>query len=353
MIPQAAGSTALRLLASGLAVNILCRAANALPSLLSSRLPEAAVPVIETRELRKHYGAIQALRGVSLSVEKGQIYGLLGQNGAGKTTLIKILLGITRLTDGEARLLGQPAGDVAVRRQVGYLPEDHQFPGYHTGYSLMNFYGQLYGVSRDDRRRKIPQTLELVGIAGRMNSKIKTYSKGMKQRLGIAQSLLHDPELIFFDEPTDGLDPVGRREISELMGRLKENGHTVFLNSHLLGEVEQICDRVAILQKGELVREGTIAELTATKGLYRMRVALDQQFPVAAIRSMGIEITMVDDRTWQLELPEGKSIDPVVKLIVDSGLSLRHLVEKKVSLEEVFIATVEGAEPGVDTRKGA
>jgi ABC-2 type transport system ATP-binding protein len=314
---------------------------------------EAAVPVIETRGLHKHYGSIEALRGVTLAVEKGQIYGLLGQNGAGKTTLIKILLGITRLTDGEARLLGEPAGVVGIRARVGYLPEDHQFPGYHTGYSLMDFYGQLYGVPRDDRRRKIPEKLELVGIAGRMNSKIKTYSKGMKQRLGIAQALLHHPEVIFLDEPTDGVDPMGRREIRELMGRLKAEGYTIFLNSHLLGEVEQVCDRVAILQKGGLVREGTVADLTATKGLYRMRVAPGQAFPEAAVRALGIELTAVDERTWQLEVPEGKTIDPVVKLIVDSGLSLRHLVEKKMSLEEVFMATVEGAEPGVDKRRVA
>src|SRR5262249_61898526 len=168
----------------------------------------------------------------------------LGQNGAGKTTLIKILLGITQLTDGEARLLDEPAGRTQVRRRVGYLPEDHQFPGYHSGYSLMDFYGQLYGVGPTDRKRKIPEALELVGIAGRMHSKIKTYSKGMKQRLGIAQSLLHNPEVIFLDEPTDGVDPVGRREIRELMSQLKAKGHTIFLNSHLLGEVELVCDRV-------------------------------------------------------------------------------------------------------------
>ena len=137
----------------------------------------------------------------------------------------------------------------------------------------MDFYGALYGVSKDDRRKKIPETLELVGIAGRMNSKIKTYSKGMKQRLGIAQSLLHDPEVIFLDEPTDGVDPLGRREIRELMGRLKDRGHTLFLNSHLLGEVELICDRVAILQRGELIREGTIHELTKQKGQVEIGLA--------------------------------------------------------------------------------
>jgi ABC-2 type transport system ATP-binding protein len=307
------------------------------------------VPVIETRELRKYYGGIQALKGVSLAVEKGQIYGLLGQNGAGKTTLIKILLGITRLTDGDASLLGEPAGRVAVRSRVGYLPEDHQFPGYHTGYSLMDFYGQLYGVSRDDRRRKIPEKLELVGIAGRMNSKIKTYSKGMKQRLGIAQSLLHEPEVIFLDEPTDGVDPVGRREIRELMGRLKAAGHTIFLNSHLLGEVELVCDRVAILQRGELVREGTIPELTEQKGLYEMRLAAGQEFPTSRVEALGMTAKQVGD-LWQVSVKEGQTIDPVVKLIADAGLGLRHLIEKKVSLEEVFMATVDSAEPGVDKR---
>jgi ABC-2 type transport system ATP-binding protein len=307
------------------------------------------VSVIETRELRKDYGLIPALKGVSLSVEKGQIYGLLGQNGAGKTTLIKILLGITRLTNGSATLLGQPAGVTGVRARVGYLPEDHQFPGYHSGYSLMDFYGQLYGVSRDDRRKKIPATLELVGIAGRMNSKIKTYSKGMKQRLGIAQALLHNPEVIFLDEPTDGVDPVGRREIRGLMAKLKEQGHTIFLNSHLLGEVELICDRVAIVQKGELIREGTIAELTEQKGLFELRLAPEQKFPEEQLRGLGYSVTRTGD-LWQVSLKEGQSIDPVVKLIADMGLGLRHLIEKKVSLEEVFMATVDAAEPGVDKR---
>lgn len=308
--------------------------------------------VIETRELRKSYGRIQALKGVSLKVEKGQIYGLLGQNGAGKTTLIKILLGITQLTDGNARLLDEPAGNTAVRARVGYLPEDHQFPGYHSGYSLMDFYGQLYGVSRDTRRQKIPATLELVGIAGRMHSKIKTYSKGMKQRLGIAQALLHDPDVIFLDEPTDGVDPVGRKEIRALMTTLKERGHTIFLNSHLLGEVELICDRVAILQRGELVREGTIAELTAQKGLFEIGLAAGQTFPEADVKALGYAVRSLNPTAtrWEAGLVEGQSIDPLVRMLMEKGLSLRHLVEKKVTLEDVFMAVVEGAEPGTDRR---
>ncbi len=323
--------------------------------------------VIQTRELRKNYGSrIQALRGVSVTVEQGQIYGLLGQNGAGKTTLIKILLGIATKTDGDAELLGLPAGSTDVRRRVGYLPEDHQFPTYHTGYSLMDFYGQLYGVSRDDRRRKIPETLELVGIAGRMNSKIKTYSKGMKQRLGIAQSLLHDPEVIFLDEPTDGVDPLGRREIRELMGRLKDRGHTLFLNSHLLGEVELICDRVAILQRGELIREGTIEELTKQKGRFEMGLAMGQLFPATEAERLGYAFKKLPPvntaklppgtpvppvaEVWEIGLTEGQSIDPLVRLVLDKGLSLRHLFERKQSLEDAFLATVEGLEPGVDRK---
>jgi len=319
------------------------------------------VSVIETRELRKDYGRIRALKGVSVAVEKGQIYGLLGQNGAGKTTLIKILLGIAKKTDGDAALLGRTAGTTDVRRHVGYLPEDHQFPGYHTGYSLMEFYGTLYGVSRDERRRKIPETLELVGIAGRMHSKIKTYSKGMKQRLGIAQALLHDPEVIFLDEPTDGVDPLGRREIRELMGRLKEKGHTIFLNSHLLGEVELICDRVAILQKGELVREGTIDDLTKLKGRFEVGLAAGEQFPEGEANALGYTARKLPPanvpkgappppEVWEVGLSDGQTIDKLIRLFFDKGLHLRHLVERKHTLEEVFMTTVEGAEPGVDKK---
>lgn len=308
--------------------------------------------VIETRELRKTYGKIEALKGVSIRVEPGQIYGLLGQNGAGKTTLIKVLLGIVRKTDGDANLLGHEAGHPGARKRVGYLPEDHAFPVYHTGYSLMDFYGQLYGMARDDRRRMIPEMLELVGIAGRMHSKIRTYSKGMKQRLGIAQSLLHAPDLIILDEPTDGVDPLGRREIRELMGRLKEKGHTLFLNSHLLGEVELICDRVAILQQGTLVREGTIADLTRQAGRYDIGLADGQAFPADAAVKLGFGVAPVPDRPGRFEvtLPAGQTIDPVLRLLAEKGFSLRHLVEKKQSLEDAFLATVEGAEPGVDRR---
>ncbi|HEY1190599.1 MAG TPA: ABC transporter ATP-binding protein [Gemmata sp.] len=306
--------------------------------------------VIETAELRKTYGRIQALKGVSIRVEKGQIYGLLGQNGAGKTTLIKILLGIVELTEGQASLLGAPAGDANARRRVGYLPEDHAFPGYHTAYSLMDFYGSLYGVPAAERKKRIPETLEQVGIAGRMHYKIKTYSKGMKQRLGIAQAMMHKPDLIILDEPTDGVDPMGRREIRDLMTQLKEEGHTIFLNSHLLGEVELICDRVAILQQGKLVREGTIAELTKTKGTFILGLMSGQVFPVDAVTQLGFTVRPLPDQPglFEVTLSDGQTIEPVMKLLSATGLTVTHITEKKQSLEDVFMTTVEGAEPGVD-----
>src|SRR5262245_40748154 len=231
------------------------------------------MPVIETRALRKHYGRIEALRGVTLTVEPGEIFGLLGQNGAGKTTLIKVLLGIAWKTEGEAFVLGEPSGAVGVRQRVGYLPEDHRFPDYHSGWSLMNFYGKLMGLGPRLRRRRAAELLELVGLKDRMYSKVRTFSKGMKQRLGVAQAILHDPDVIFLDEPTDGVDPVGRREIRAIIKRLRNEGKTIFLNSHLLGEVELICDRVAIMQQGEIVRDGTVESLTRVTGLYVVGLA--------------------------------------------------------------------------------
>ena len=306
--------------------------------------------VIETNQLSKTYGHVQALKGVSVSVGPGQIYGLLGQNGAGKSTLIKILLGIVRKTGGNATLLGETAGNPGVRRRVGYLPEDHQFPLYHSAGTLLDFYGQLYGLSRSDRKRKAEEALEIVGIRSRMNDKIKTYSKGMKQRVGIAQSFFHDPDVIFLDEPTDGVDPVGRKEIRDLLMKLKSEGRTIFINSHLLGEVEMICDRVAILHRGEMVREGTVGELTKQEGRFVIGLAPDQAFPSEELARLGYVSQKVGDR-YEVAVGVDKSaIDKVIGLITEKGLKLRHLLEKKQSLEDVFVDMVDSAEPGTDGR---
>ncbi len=306
------------------------------------------MPVIVTDNLVKQYGKIEALKGVSLSVERGSIFGLLGQNGAGKTTLIKILLGITKRTDGSALLLGEPVGAASVRRRVGYLPEDHRFPDYHTAASLLHFYGALLGMSRKDREWRVPEVLEMVGLKGRMHYKVRTYSKGMKQRLGIAQAMFHDPEVIFLDEPTDGVDPVGRREIRDLMATLKGQGKTIFLNSHLLGEVELVCDRVAILARGEMIREGDIATLTRQKGLFTVGLAPGEELPREEVERQGYMVRKLGPERWEVILADGQTIDPVVHLLHARGLKLRHLVEKRQTLEDLFIETVESAEPGID-----
>lgn len=298
--------------------------------------------VIETENLIKDYSSkVRALQGLSLRVQPGEIYGLLGANGAGKTTLVKILLGIVRPTAGSARLLGQPAGSLGIRYRLGYLPEDHRFPDYHTGYSLLDFYGTLLGMPRRQRRQRIAEWLERVGLTQRMHSKIRTYSKGMKQRLGIAQALLHDPELVFLDEPTDGVDPVGRREIRQILLTLKDQGKTIFLNSHLLSEVEKVCDRVGILNRGHLRLEGDISALTRITGSYQIRLADGQAFPDAVLHSYGFQVQPLGDGTWEVILKEGQQIDGVVDLIRSHGLSLRYLAEKRLSLEEVLVQQTE------------
>lgn len=308
-------------------------------------------PVIQVDRLVKDYGSVRALKGISLTVRQGETFGLLGQNGAGKTTLLKLLLGLAAPTEGSATVLGEPAGSTSARKRMGYLPEDHSFPEYHTAASLLDFYGALLEVPSSVREKRIPEVLDLVGLKGRMDYKVRTYSKGMKQRLGVAQAIMHNPDLVFLDEPTDGVDPVGRREIRELLTRLKEQGMTVFVNSHLLGEVELMCDRVMILDRGVVIRQGSIQELTSQRGTFVVGLEAAEQFPADEVRSLGFFVEAGGGPLWDVVLREGQTIDPVLRLLHERGLHLRHLVEKRQSLEDLFVATVEGAEPGTDRRR--
>jgi ABC-2 type transport system ATP-binding protein len=199
-----------------------------------------------------------ALKEVSLQVQRGEVFGLLGPNGAGKTTLIKVLLGILHPTRGTAQVLKLPAGSKAARRKIGYLPENLVFPRHHTGRSALYFYGRLSEMTDSQIAAREKELFELVSLKGRENEAVRRYSKGMRQRLGLAQAMLHDPDLLILDEPTDGLDPMGRSQIREVLEKLKQRGKTVFLNSHILQEVELICDRVAIMALGKLRGIGTI-----------------------------------------------------------------------------------------------
>jgi ABC-2 type transport system ATP-binding protein len=291
--------------------------------------------VVSTRELEKHYGPLRALGGVSLDVEPATVFGLLGQNGAGKTTLIKILLGMLAPTSGSAHLLGLPVGSVAARRDVGYLPEDHRLPEYHTGPSLLDVYGGLQGLPRQERRRRAAELLERLGLAGREKLRIRGYSKGMKQRLGLAQALLHRPSVLFLDEPTDGVDPVGRKQIRDLLLAERARGVTIFINSHLLGEVEQLCDRVAILRKGQLAVVGTVAEVVGAKTSWL--VAFDRPLTADHHWSSARLAPAGSSGLWRLQLEAAAGIDRFLEEARGHGLHLRHLEQERGTLEEIYL----------------
>jgi ABC-2 type transport system ATP-binding protein len=241
---------------------------------------------LESRALSKTYrsgilkrSSLTALEDFSLSVESGEIFSLLGPNGAGKTTFIKIVLSLVRSSAGSLTVLGEEIPSVRVRKRVGYLPENLRYPGYLTGDQVMTYFGRLAKVHSHELRSRSGALLEMVGMSQWKSTKVKKFSKGMLQRLGLAQALVNNPDILFLDEPTDGVDPLGRKEIRDILKELKRNGKTIFLNSHLLSEVELVSDRVAILNKGKLLKVGTVAELT-TEGL-RYTLTVDGQIPDA------------------------------------------------------------------------
>jgi len=227
--------------------------------------------ILELERVSKTYrGRIRALRGISLNVRAGEVFGLLGPNGAGKSTLVKILMTVVKPSEARGTMLGCRIGDKRSLRRVGYLPEHHRFPPYLSGLQVLSYYGALSNVARRDRKTRSKELLDLVGMSKWGRTKVSKYSKGMNQRLGLAQALINDPDVVFLDEPTDGVDPLGRRDIREILKRLRDEGKTVFMNSHLLGEVEMVCDRVSILQHGNVVREGAIKELTKDSQRYEV-----------------------------------------------------------------------------------
>jgi len=217
--------------------------------------------VIETYELTKFYGTKTGCRDISLTCRKGEIFGFLGPNGAGKSTFVKMLTGLLFPTSGEAEILGRPLGDMAVRQKMGYLPENFKFQDWMTGEDLLSFHASLYRLDKKAKTIRMGEALEIAGLKGSEKYRIGTYSKGMQQRIGIASALICDPDVLFLDEPTSALDPVGRKEVRDLLLRLKAGGKTIFLNSHLLGEVETICDSIAIIKQGSIVNQGSLESI--------------------------------------------------------------------------------------------
>ncbi len=233
----------------------------------------ASAPAIETRELAKRYRTTTALAGLTMAVPRGEVFGFLGPNGAGKTTSVKLLLGLTRPTGGEGWMLGAPLGDRVARRRVGYLPELFRYQDWLSAREVLALHCELAGIPRERRAGEAQAALETVGLADRAGDRVGTFSKGMQQRLGLGAALLGRPELVLLDEPTSALDPVGRHDVREIIRALKARGTTVFLNSHLLTEVESVCDRVAVIDHGRVIALGTMAEVLGETHTLRLRLA--------------------------------------------------------------------------------
>ena len=325
-------------------------------------------PIVDIQELRKTYrsfslgrrrGRIEAVRGVTLQAYPGEVFGLLGPNGAGKTTLIKMLLGVVKPTAGKATLFDHRIGSAVARSRVGYLPESLRVDRHHTARSALRFYGRMSRMTSADIQSRSDELLRLVGLEGRDRESVRRFSKGMYQRLGLAQALLHDPDLLVLDEPTDGLDPVGRNEVRKVIDRLRESGKTIFLNSHILQEVELVCTRIAILAGGEIKAVGRLDELSDHEG---------QQLTIEIARDEAAsEPVTVDPDAWQRILP-GRTINAVeplpgrqrvrlqlavnhqdeINAVVDAlrsnGQSIARLDVRRESLEEVFMRLVGNPE---------
>ncbi len=324
--------------------------------------------------------SIAALRQVSLQARRGEIFGLLGPNGAGKTTLIKILLGVIRSSGGSARVLGHPAGSIAARKRVGYLPESLRIDRHHTARSALRFYGGMSGLSRDVIATRSDELLRLVGLEGRDRESVKRFSKGMYQRLGLAQALLHEPDLLILDEPTDGLDPVGRSEVRRLLLELRSLGKTIFLNSHILQEVELVCDRVAVMAAGQVRGIGTIDELTERLGDRQVKwdlAGVDDQQALGRLLSEAAELPVRDGEAFVRSAATGGDkiggrqvlldrmpsgvvratvpwvnqtvIDRTIDQLRASGTSIVSLTTPRRSLEDVFLSLVGSTEAEVDS----
>ena len=317
---------------------------------------------VDLRDVTKIYRRrVHALRGIEMRVHSGEIFGLLGPNGAGKTTLVKIMMTVVRPNRAKGTVLGRPMGNKTALARIGYLPEHARFPGYLTGRQALEFYAALAKVGRRARKERAGQLLETVGLSEAADLKLATYSKGMAQRLGIAQAIINDPDLVVLDEPTDGVDPVGRREIRQILVNLRAMGTTVFVNSHLLGELEMVCDRVAILVAGLVVRQGTMDELTKDRCYYEIDVDAPSGGKVtAAIRAaLGVKLKAAKKGGAALRgtLPSGQTVEltggqlhvdgidaapiqPILDALRGADLIVRAVRPIRQSLEELFIETV-------------
>jgi len=303
--------------------------------------------IITTKNLSKEYSSksfskekILALNNFSFEVESGEIFGILGPNGAGKTTLIKILLGITHRTNGDIKIFEEEISDESYKMKIGYLPENHKFPNYLTGEQVLYFFGKLSGLTGTEVKKRADEYLGLMDMQKWRKTKIKKYSKGMMQRLGLAQSLLNNPELVFLDEPTDGVDPIGRKEIRDILNNLKSQGKTIFLNSHLLSEVELICDRVAILNKGSLVKEGKVGEITSASNNYKF---ITSEISEKNINDLLINFKAVihSRNEFVYNTINIEDLNILIDFLRENKILIHSVNREKDTLENMFINLIE------------
>jgi ABC-2 type transport system ATP-binding protein len=302
--------------------------------------------IIETRGLRKQFGTTVAVSDLSLQVREGEVFGFLGPNGAGKTTAIKMLLALVEPTAGTGRVLGAPLGDRAARARIGFLPEHFRFHDTLTATELLRFHGRLYGLRGGSLDARIDRLLTRVDLVDAADRPLRGYSKGMLQRAGLAQALLNDPRLVFLDEPTSGLDPLGRLLVRGIIDELRADGATVFLNSHLLGEVEATCDRVAFVKRGRLVEERRLAAPTAVVDL-EVRVGPVTATTLDGLSRFGTDVVQPRPDLIALRVESDAAVPAIVSWLVQQGVSIHAVQPRRQSLEDVFLDVI-----GDDERPG-
>jgi ABC-2 type transport system ATP-binding protein len=311
------------------------------------------MPAIRTEDLTKDYPVgfwrprpYRALDSLSLEVREGEIFGFLGPNGAGKTTTLKLLMQLVFPTAGRAEILGRPVGDLSVRRRVGYLPENPYFYDYLTAEELLTYFASLFGYSGADRARRVSSLLDAVGIGRERRLQLRKFSKGMVQRVGVAQALINDPEVIFLDEPMSGLDPLGRREVRELMLRLRDEGRTLFFSSHILSDAETLCTRVAIVAGGRLRACGTVTDMLefSVRG-WELVVANVPTAARAALAARFARMTEISEGRYALTLGADVRPERVLPEVTALGATIVSLQPLRETLEDVFVRHVEGSTP--------
>ncbi len=298
---------------------------------------------ISATGLFKDYSKVRALSGINFHVEKGEIFGFLGPNGAGKTTFVKILLGLVFPTAGDVSVFNLPIGGRNVRKRIGYLPENMRLHGFLKGYEFLDLAGKLYGLPKLERKTEIDKYLEIFGLTADAGRPLREYSKGMLQRIGIAQALIHNPELLLLDEPTSGLDPIGTKEVRDIILKEKKKGKTIFINSHLLSEIERTCDRVAILNKGKLIKIGTLDELSDSAPTIMVEVEEGSEKLLKGLKKVSKSVR-VENNKYYLTPKDDNTRGAIPEVIVKANARLVTMSEDKESLEDIFYRVVKEEE---------